>query len=1301
MTATDTVTTVTLANTGTVIFAGGGTLNLAGTTPTITATAAAPSVVSLGAAIAMGAATTFSAVGTLSVTGIVSDGGVGNSLTKAGAGTVYLGGANTYAGGTTISAGTLSFNTIGLQGGAVANSLGEPSVANSTILYSAAATLLYVGTGSASSDRPITTTAALGGTFSEGSTGGILLSGPITANTGTFTFTNVAAGTGAVTYAGLLTSTAATALTKAGTNTLIITGNEAYTTLTSVSAGTLQIGNGATGGNAGSLAGGITDTTTVVFNRPDDFTFGSVITGALGNVTQAGNILTLKGASTYTGSTAVAAGELKAGVATVGTTSGPFGVPAAASNMSVAAGTLLDANGFAVTVGNLTGGGTVDDNSATAGTITVNEQTASTFSGTLADGTVSGSVLNFVKGGVAVLVMSNTVTDTRALANKTTVSAGVLDYAAPASFLGGTSATWTTSNFTVNLGATLGFYVGGPTDFQTTDLDYLQTVGSATGGYKAGALIGIDTTNDVGIFTYGSLIANSPAGALGVSKLGIGTLVLGNAANTFTGNPNIVGGTLQVSSIPTGTATPSQLGQSGTILFSNVTQAFLDVIGAGNTTDWSFNVANSAGGNGTILADGSGPLVLSGTAALTGGATTHSIILGGPGIGSITGNITATIVGLTKQDAGTWTLSGTNAYTGATNVIAGTLVAGIGAAGGSLSTGAAGNTLTISGVLIMNRSTAFTQTGIITGAGTLIQQGPAAVVLAGANAFTGATTISAGVLQVGAGGTAGVLGTGIVTDNGSLVFNRTDAITVPANITGSGSLTQSGTGTVLLTGTNSYAGITTVAAGTLQFGKEVSLYNNVPASWIASNIIVNSGATLSFNVGGTGEFTPTDIATLSALGSATGGFLGGSKLGLDSTNATAPVTISANLVDTNGGGNRLHQARRRHGHAFGCQLVFRPHHRLGRHAGGDQLHQPRRDGGGHHRPGRRYARRASSAERNHLPRRRLDHERRLDQHHHPRDLDCQHRLDRRSRQPDLQLRHHGSVQSLEDRDRHRSVRGAADLRHRGDALDDDHRRHAADGDRQRPADGKHRQHRQQHDRHRQPRSANEQPDAGRPHRLLEQHHGRHHQHRHRRDSDGQRQRDPRLEHQRRRRHQGDVHRRRKPRDDRRDLPGRRRHRHHERGHHDRRHDRPRFDDRHGDDRLPRRQHRAERRQRRRHQHAVAGAQQHHQDPVALGRRRRRHEQHRHHESERRHQRHRRRHHQRRNVLDDVDPHCPLQRCHPVGRRRHRRHRCRFAAMPTRSTAGRTMNMINSRHGSTGTNPTAPRSTCPASATRRT
>ena len=55
---------------------------------------------------------------------------------------------------------------------------------------------------------------------------------------------------------------------------------------------------------------------------------------------------------------------------------------------------------------------------------------------------------------------------------------------------------------------------------------------------------------------------------------------------------------------------------------------------------------------------------------------------------------------------------------------------------------------------------------MITGAVT--QAGSGTTTLTGANAYSGATTISAGTLQVGVGGATGQLGTGAITNTASL-----------------------------------------------------------------------------------------------------------------------------------------------------------------------------------------------------------------------------------------------------------------------------------------------------------------------------------------------------------------------------------------------------------------------------------------------------------------------------------------------------------------------------------------------------
>jgi autotransporter-associated beta strand protein len=144
-------------------------------------------------------------------------------------------------------------------------------------------------------------------------------------------------------------------------------------------------------------------------------------------------------------------------------------------------------------------------------------------------------------------------------------------------------------------------------------------------------------------------------------------------------------------------------------------------------------------------------------------------------------------------------------------------------------------------------------------------------------------------------------------DGGSGTFSGT-----LADNTGglAGNYTKAGSGTQALTGTNTYTGRTIVLGGTLLFGKRVSLYNAATASWTAANLAVKSGATAAFNVGGSGEFTAADVAQLTALGGASGGFESGSFLGFDTTNATGGVFTYSNAISNpNGGANILGVAK--------------------------------------------------------------------------------------------------------------------------------------------------------------------------------------------------------------------------------------------------------------------------------------------------------------------------------------------------------------------------------------------------------
>jgi fibronectin-binding autotransporter adhesin len=123
------------------------------------------------------------------------------------------------------------------------------------------------------------------------------------------------------------------------------------------------------------------------------------------------------------------------------------------------------------------------------------------------------------------------------------------------------------------------------------------------------------------------------------------------------------------------------------------------------------------------------------------------------------------------------------------------------------------------------------------------------------------------------------------------------------NFSGNGSLIKIGINSQTLGGTDTETGTTTVAAGTLEFAKEASFYNDQAGAlvgyWNASNIVVENGGTLAVEVGNVGGFTANDINILSGLGTNGGGFEGGSSLGIDTgiSSFTYPNVISgANVL---------------------------------------------------------------------------------------------------------------------------------------------------------------------------------------------------------------------------------------------------------------------------------------------------------------------------------------------------------------------------------------------------------------------
>ena len=168
---------------------------------------------------------------------------------------------------------------------------------------------------------------------------------------------------------------------------------------------------------------------------------------------------------------------------------------------------------------------------------------------------------------------------------------------------------------------------------------------------------------------------------------------------------------------------------------------------------------------------------------------------------------------------GTVILTGANSfgamnYGGISSISAGTVQVGNGGTSGTLGNGP----VAVSSALVFNRADTLLVPNLLGGPGTLSQNGPGTLILTGDNVYSGGTTVSAGTLQVGAGGTSGLLGSGPVLNNAALVFNRADDLAFGGAISGGGTVVQNGPGTLVLTGGNSYTGPTTVNGGTLVVG---------------------------------------------------------------------------------------------------------------------------------------------------------------------------------------------------------------------------------------------------------------------------------------------------------------------------------------------------------------------------------------------------------------------------------------------------------------------------------------------------
>ena len=128
-----------------------------------------------------------------------------------------------------------------------------------------------------------------------------------------------------------------------------------------------------------------------------------------------------------------------------------------------------------------------------------------------------------------------------------------------------------------------------------------------------------------------------------------------------------------------------------------------------------------------------------------------------------------------------------------------------------------------------------------TGVG-LAKLGGGLLIVTASNTYTGATTVSAGTLQLGDGSANNGYVSGNITDNATLVFANPFARTPSGAISGGGSLTKNGATLLALSNLNTYSGGTTVNGGTLALD-----YGHGNAGTIRGVVTINPGAMVTLN----------------------------------------------------------------------------------------------------------------------------------------------------------------------------------------------------------------------------------------------------------------------------------------------------------------------------------------------------------------------------------------------------------------------------------------------------------------------
>jgi autotransporter-associated beta strand protein len=583
--------------------------------------------------------------------------------------------------------------------------------------------------------------------------------------------------------------------------------------------------------------------------------------------TTAGTLI-ISGTNGWSGNTVVSAGTIQLGSTNA--------LPSGIGKGDLTLGGTLDLAGFSAAIGGLSGAGTVTSSIAGACTLTVGANNASaSFAGVAQDG--SGTVgLTKAGSGTQILTAANTYT------GATTINAGILRVSGS-----------TAAGSAVNVAG--GRLEGSGTIAGAITVGSASTIAPGLGGSTLATL----TTGSTSFAAGGNLVIDlngsaSPTADLlttpGTVELG-GTLTVNSAINCP------VGGTYTIVSASGGlSGTFAGLPQgarftgagrgwqvtydyTGNVVTLSDQSSIWDGGGADDhwqtAANWAGDVAPSPGaslifaGNvrttpvndfpaGTTFASisfalGAGDFIIGGNALTLSGGSLINFATSGMMTCTLPLTFDTLAPTIATAAGGTTRFTGTVVTGGLSLTItdAGILQLGDGVTDGAIVTSA---TVVNQGVLSYVTAADQTIGYAISGTGALGKGGSATLTLAGANAYSGTTTITAGTLRAGiatqafgigspvvlanAAGAmldlagfnttigslagAGATGGAVVLGSGNLTMGGDNTSTSFAgSISGSGAVIKTGTGTMTYAGTsaNTYTGVTIIIGGTLVLQK--------------------------------------------------------------------------------------------------------------------------------------------------------------------------------------------------------------------------------------------------------------------------------------------------------------------------------------------------------------------------------------------------------------------------------------------------------------------------------------------------